>query len=259
MVSRLTSLISNPIRCIGTYHKTGTVWMSRVFRDVADAIDAEFVDLRETGGPTTRPDKNTLYLDDHSQFPSTFLRHRVRGIRIVRDPRDVVISGAHYHAKSAERWLHVGRPFFDGKTYAEMITSFDAMADRYLFEMDNVAADTISNMVDAKGDAAQRTFLEKNFRTMKYEKLIDDRQLREFRKVCRHLRLPFKKAAPAFIAHSLFANKDAVSGHGRSGKKQQWKSVFDQKLGRAFADRHQRALEVLGYEKDDSWVEGLKP
>ncbi len=259
MVSRLTNLISKPVRCIGTYHKTGTVWMSRVFRDVAETIGAGFIDLREAGGSKISPHKNTIYLDDHSQFPAAFLKQKVKGIRIIRDPRDVVISGAHYHAKSKEGWLHVGRPFFDGKTYAEMITGFDAMADRYLFEMDNVAADTISNMVDAKGDEAQRTFLEKNFRTVKYEKLIDDRELREFRKVCRYLKLPFKAAAPAFVNNSLFANKDAVSGHGRSGKKQQWKSVFDQKLGRAFADRHQHSLEVLGYEKDDSWVESLKP
>lgn len=258
MISQLVRLRPSPIRCIGTYHKTGTVWMQRVFRDVAAAIGSDFVDLREADAAAV-PQKNTIYLEDHAQFPAAFLTRKVRGFRIVRDPRDVVISGAHYHAKSKEAWLHEPKPFFDGKTYAEMINGFDAMADRYLFEMENVAADTIAGMTDAKGDKVQMQFLEQNFLTVKYEKLVEDEALVEFKKICRHLKLPIRKSAPAFLAHSLFANKDAVGRHGRSGKKQQWKTVFDQKLGRAFADRHQRSLEILGYETDDSWIESLKP
>ncbi|WP_286829103.1 sulfotransferase domain-containing protein [Kordiimonas sp. UBA4487] len=232
--------------------------MRRVFKDVAAAIGSDFVDLREADAAAV-PQKNTIYLEDHTHFPAPFLKRKVRGIRIVRDPRDVVISGAHYHARSSEAWLHEAKPFFDGKTYAEMINSFETITDRYRFEMDNAAADTIAAMTDAKGDKAQQQFLEQNFLTVKYEDLVEDTELTEFSKVCRHLKLPVRKAKSAFLKHSLFANKNAVGHHGRSGKKAQWKTVFDQKLGRAFADRHQRSLEILGYETDDSWIESLKP
>ncbi|MFC4346434.1 sulfotransferase domain-containing protein [Kordiimonas lipolytica] len=262
MLRRLADLIfpsEPPIRCVGTYHKTGTVWMRRVFKDIAKAAGAGFVDLRDVQDTAFEPDHGTIYLEDHTAFPEPFLTKKVRGIRIIRDPRDVVISGAHYHGKSVEPWLHEAKPFFDGKTYAEMINSFDAMVDRYRFEMDNVAADTIAAMTDAKGDSAQQAFLDRNFLTVRYEDLIEDTELAEFRKICRYLKLPFRIASPAFLKHSLFNNKNAVGGHGRSGKKQQWKTVFDQALGRAFAEKHQQSLEILGYEKDDSWIERLKP
>jgi len=262
MLRRLADLISPfepPIRCVGTYHKTGTVWMSRVFSEIAETIGGTFVDLRDVQDTSFEPDHGTIYLEDHTAFPEPFLTKKVRGIRIIRDPRDVVISGAHYHGKSSEPWLHHGQAEFGGKTYADMIKSFDAMEDRYRFEMDNVAADTIACMTTSRGNKALQRFLKKNFLTVKYENLIDDVELKEFRKICRRLKLPIKNAAPAFLNHSLFNNKDAVTGHGRSGKKQQWKSVFNQELGREFAEKHQRSLEILGYEKDDSWVEGLRP
>ncbi len=233
--------------------------MRRIFRKIAKILDYGFVDLSEMSGYDAAPEENTIYFQDHSFFPTSLHDQRVRGFRIIRDPRDVVISGAHYHAKSKEGWLHVGRPYFDGKSYAEMINGLPDMQDRYRFEMENVAAGTIAGMVDAKGDEALRHFLDQHFLTVRYEDLVEDTELKEFKKICRHLKIPFKAAAPIFLKHSLFSNKNAVSGHGRSGKKQQWKTVFNQQLGREFADRHQRSLEILGYEKDDSWVDTLQP
>jgi hypothetical protein len=42
---------------------------------------------------------------------------------MVRDPRDIVVSGYNYHLWSTEKFLHVPKPRFRGKTYQEHLNS----------------------------------------------------------------------------------------------------------------------------------------
>lgn len=44
---------------------------------------------------------------------------------------------------------------------------------------------------------------------------------------------------------------------GRSGEPEQWRTVFDRKLGETFLAQFGDALVKLGYEKDYSWLDSL--
>jgi hypothetical protein len=100
------------------HHKVGTVWFGGVLRHVAEVTGAPFARIQR-GGPT-----GTLgigfHLDPHSSLcadPATDLR----GSHMVRDPRDVVVSGYGYHLWSSEKWLHVPDPEYRGMSYQQRL------------------------------------------------------------------------------------------------------------------------------------------
>jgi hypothetical protein len=58
------------------------------------------------------------------------------------------------------------------------------------------------------------------------------------------------------VNNSLFGGlRNRTTLHIRSGKSQQWKNVFDQRLAREFLAEFGTALIDLGYESDDAWVD----
>lgn len=253
------SRAKTPIRCIGTYHKTGTVWMARVFKNIAKALDLPFIRIgREEHASVPEPGTTPIYFQTHSQFSASMLNWDVSGLRLVRDPRDVIISGAHYHCKSTEAWLHRPLERLGDRTYAETINRFDSNKEKYLFELENIGGLTARRMANSNGNEQLHCFIEQNFLTVKYEDLIDDRDLITFRTICAYLDLPFEESSKHFVARSLFGGAQANKVHVRSGKGEQWRQEFDRELAEAFAAEHQGTLEILGYEKDDSWVKEFK-
>jgi hypothetical protein len=62
-----------------------------------------------------------------------------------------------------------------------------------------------------------------------------------------------------FWNRSLFgAAAGSNRGHVRSGDVAQWKREFTPKLAQAFVYRFPDALQALGYEPDDRWIEQLE-
>ncbi len=244
----------HPIRCIGTYHKTGTVWMLDIFREIAALQGLEFYRI----GPDPKPApviKSPSFVFAHkSKFPNSLFNKKVRGIRIIRDPRDVVISAAHYHCHSDEPWLHEARDYLKGKTYAQAISELNTDIEKYRFELMHTSARVIAQMVDADGQQDLNNFVEKNFLTIRYEDLVVDGDLQEVKKICNFLRLPFKKVAPIFVKRSLFGEQSAGITHIRSGKPKQWMFRFTPEFAQEFAGAQQHSLEALGYESDKSWL-----
>ena len=61
-----------------------------------------------------------------------------------------------------------------------------------------------------------------------------------------------------FWEHSLFGKAPRANRrHARSGEAAQWKQEFTPELAQAFLDRFPDALQLLGYEEDDQWIESL--
>jgi len=257
MLQRLSSLFQSKtidLRCIGTYHKAGTVWLNGVFREVSEALDVSFVEVESDTDDKLIPDGQSIVFNHSSRFPDFMFLAPVRGVRIIRDPRDIVISGAHYHVRGAEAWLNIKQGVFGDRSYCEAINALTTVQERYRFEMRNTASYVIRQMVNADHNAALHHFVEKNFVTIRYENLINDHELVEVKNICDKLQFPLKKIAPIFVKNSLFGQKEIDSQHIRSGKTQQWKAEFDRQTAEEFAALHQEALEVLGYETNASWV-----
>lgn len=192
-----------------------------------------------------------IFLQEHSRFDLENAEG-YRGFHVVRDPRDVIVSGCFYHLKSTENWLHVKRDSFGGLTYQEKISSFSNLNDQILFEMENAAYRGIR-------DISSWDYQNSNFIEIKYEDLVEDVELRVFRGVFEFLgfrNAEMKSLLEIAYDNSLFSNKLQKTKHIRSGKAQQWKTLFTEQHRTRFVEIFGDVLVQLGYEEDnEQWLQ----
>jgi hypothetical protein len=245
---------------IATHHKTGTVWMSSIFRELAKHLTLPFNTFNPQNAPvvplvTRAPG---IIQDQHSRwFELNALSEQLASDRIfhlIRDPRDVIISGMHYHRVSKEAWLHQPDEKFGGLTYQQKLNSFSDDTARYLFEMSQLKA--IGRMLAWPGGRPDCF-------ECRYEDLIVDRSGDAFLPVIRHLGFDEAQSALALKIYQekhIFRDEGRESmdrDHVRSGAARQWPAVFDRTLATAFIDRFGDALVRLGYETDNAWADRL--
>jgi hypothetical protein len=230
---------------IGTHHKTGSAWFDSIFKSVCHYHSLVYY----KGRRANLPREFDIFMNEHSEFEFDSLPSPYRGIHVIRDPRDVIVSGCFYHQKSGEEWLHQPMDSFYGQTYQQKINSYTSLEDQILFEMEHVGARTIKAMTEWN---YSRSF----FCELKYEELIADTDLTLFYKVFLFLGFP-GSAIPSLLAiaynNSLFSGRVRKSLHVRSGDQQQWKKYFTQKHKQRFLALFGDALIALGYENDDNW------
>lgn len=236
-----------PLILVGTHHKTGTKWMLSLFEGFCDALG----DRLHGGTQQALPPSARVFFQDHSRFDFASLGRAHRGLHVIRDPRDVLISGARYHARSAESWLHQRRLGLWGRTYQEAIRRRRSLRDAVAFEMDHAGGATIREML--AWDRGRPEFFE-----AKYEDLVGDRDFSLFRRI-----LSFLGYEPADLPvlerivreRSLFfGGRVDDPSHVSDGRPEQWRGVFDDRLRRRFLARFGDALERLGYRADGEWA-----
>ena len=243
---------------VATHHKTGTVWMSTVFKAIARRLGAHYIDFWSQYGRLDRVLKPPFILLNHS---SIFARHAaalrredVRILHLIRDPRDVLISAMHYHKKADEPWLHETIPGNNQASYQQRLNSLATVHEQYLFELESATGSTIEAMLDWQYDRP-------NCWELRYEDLWSDRSLSVWRQAASFLGFEGAEldvSEKCFWEHSLFGQASRSSRrHARSGEAAQWKSEFTPELARAFQHRFPDALEMLGYEEDDGWIDRL--
>jgi hypothetical protein len=232
---------------IGTHHKTGTNWFINIFREICKCGKLAFF----AGDQDTLPTENDVFLQDHSYFTLNDLGKPFKGIHIIRDPRDVIISGCFYHQKSYEPWLHCRSKRFSGMTYSEKINSYSSLEDKIVFEMENAGSSTINDM-------RKWNYFDKHFYELKYEDLIADQDLFLFHEIFVFLGFTgYSLPVCLEIAYknSLFSGQLRKNSHIRSGKANQWQSFFTSRHKKRFVQLFDDTLVTFGYEKDNSWAE----
>jgi Sulfotransferase domain len=245
--------MKQPLIVVCTHHKTGSVWMANIFR----AIKRQEKLHLHAKAQVDLPPETDIFLQDHSKvdlkaLQTRFPKRGVRAVHVIRDPRDVVISGCFYHVKTVEKWANNPKKDYGGKSYKQAINSLATDHEKLLFEMDHAAGKTIREML-----AWDYTQKDLSFEA-RYEDLIADREMKLFRPMMGFLGFEGERLDMAlkFVAElSLFggaAGSDPAD-HIRSGESRQWVNVFTPELKAAFTERFPGALQRLGYEAGDSW------
>jgi hypothetical protein len=232
---------------VGTHHKCGTVWMIKIFRAICVRRSLVFYD----GEQRHLPRHYDVFFQDHSQFDFTTLVGPHRGLHLIRDPRDLIISAAFYHEVcTTERWLRRRRWAFYGRSYQTSLARLPSLEDKLLFEMMHSSGATIRDML-------AWNYANPNFYEAKYEDLIADVALRRFQDIFAFLRFPedqMDELLQIAFANSLFSGQvTAPPGHIRSGQPGQWRMFFTKTIHRRFLELFGDVLIRLGYERNDQW------
>lgn len=232
-----------PLLVVCTHHKTGTKWMKTVFSQISEQLELPLFIGEQQG----LPDSATFFLQDHSRVDPVELPY-FKGIHLIRDPRDQVVSACRYHLVSNERWLHEPKSSLDGKTYQQALRETPE-DERLEFEMIRSSKEDIAAM-------AQWNYAQSEFMELKYEDLIKDKDLVLFEQVFRHFQFPqsqMDQCLEIAYRNSLFSGLVDDSGHVLDGRTRQWPEHFSQRDKTLFKQRYGEVLIQLGYEKDMDW------
>ena len=257
---------------IGVHHKTGTVWMKHLHEAIGDRLGLPMIELvrppaSSASGPgavdpavlesTLEPIRGLrrgIVLDQHSVYTEIPRQiPRMRGVHVVRDPRDVLISATFYHLKSSERWLRRPMARFDGMTYQEKLSAARTVREALVFELGHQTQLAIAEMAAFPKLSTVPTIT--------YESLMGGEVLSAFEAMFKALGFSGRARRVALECaqrESILLNPARrESSHVRSGETRQWRRVFDRALGERFAAAAGPALVTLGYEPDDAWVGDL--
>jgi hypothetical protein len=248
MEPKMNQMISLPYKIlIGTHHKTGTAWLKSVFEEICRQYSLSFCACARNVVPDA---SCNVILNYHSAFDSNLTSSAYRGAHIIRDPRDVIISGCFYHQKSQEKWLYKPLEIIGGYTYHDKINSLGTLDDQLLLEMEVIGKITITDML--KWNYTNPSFFE-----LKYESLIKDTGLVIFSNLFSFLGFK-EESLPDLLCivrkNSLFSNQAIDKSHVRSGETEQWKKYFKSIHKQRFLELFDDALVQLGYENDNSWI-----
>ena len=223
--------------------------MNRVFSGIANLLNLRFCYLPQ--GFIFNAD---IYQASEQLFPEELTQHRFRGLHVIRDPRDVILSGMQYHLRSSEAWLHAPHPELSGVSYHDKLNSVER-DERLLLEMTLVGLNTTQSMLDWN-------YEDYRFFEARYEDLIEDRNGALFSEILNFFGFKGEilNIGVRAFQENLLSATDYVrpnDPHVLSGRPGRWQSEFTRKDAQHFLDIMGNCLIQLGYEPDDQWINKL--
>ncbi len=252
--------------CIGTHHKTGTVWMRKVWQHIAAEQNIPFMPIYRPRKMAAIPEKGPCILVNwNSAFPQQLMDHpEARFLHVIRDPRDVLLSGMRYHRIAGlrnEKALREPREDLGGLNYQEHLNALPNDSERLRFEMHNRHHETLTQM------------LAWNYRhphsvELNYEDMMEDEDCQVFRKALTKMDiagLDIEAAVKTYWDLALFGGLTdpktvaVPSAHIGSGKPTQWVTNLPAEIAEEYAAEYGNALKQLKYETSLKWVSACKP
>ena len=211
---------------VSTHHKAMTTYFRPVLRILSAALRLPYADVNfNPPPPGTR-----VFLSNQSFIDFDRLG-AYRGVHVMRDPRDMIVSGYHYHKWTHEVWVH--RLDENGESYQQKLNRLDKKAGLFL-EIDHFIY--IYRGILEKWDVDDPRILE-----VSYEALMGEGRTRLYGAIFAHLGLAGAELALAVELMRLFEagnRKRRPAGripgrapgrrqHLRSGSSNQWKDELD--------------------------------
>lgn len=240
---------------VGTQQKTGTVWMNEVFKLIATACDSRYsniskldkaADRKKVEDLAKKGSRSVVFFDNHSDFPPYLQKSATAGFRLIRDPRDMILSAIRYHERTEAPFANRPLAKFGGKTLREAILELSSLSDKISFEIEH----GVGKNIRALGE--QR--MEEHIFDVRYEDWIVDYQLTFSLDILKRLGFEGGDLLIALIIiweNSLFGRKGkGSSNHIHNGAPKQFSSMFSEMDHRTFEDSLGHTLDALGYREE---------
>ena len=260
-VRRLTRSPFDPVRgpallVHGAHHKVGTVWFQRILSTVAGFYGLRFAEVPASYGiappaPGVGSDIDIVVFDRANDFrPEDALGRAYRGSHLIRDPRDVVVSGYHYHLRTDEAWVRVPKERWGGLSYQAFLQSVDEH-DGVMAEIDRSARFSLADM--GRWSYGRPEILE-----LRYEDVVRDKggDVHPAPPVLR----PERRRRGAGDDHRQSVQptpaarrRAPLDRHVRSGEPGEWRRYFGDDHVARFKELTGDLVVRLGYEADSGW------
>lgn len=238
--------IPAPVVLHCTHHKAGWSWFRNILEAVAERYGLRYRNLLTEPGEGAEIAIGLGGVVDVDTFGD------VVGSHMIRDPRDVVVSGYHYHLWTTEAWALEPSPEHGGLSYQEHLRSVDT--EEGMNAEIRHALPVIEQMV--RWDYDDPRFLE-----LRYEDAIDE-PVSTYEAAFRHYGFAPDEAAACVALADRFSfhrvtgrriGEEREGSHLRSGRPGQWRDVFTPANAALFKELTGDALVALGYESDMGW------
>jgi len=233
-----------------SHHKAGTMWFRRVLWTLSSSYGLRFQSCVDE--PVARRTDFAFFRAAPHFHREDLAGRTFRGSHLIRDPRDIVVSGYFYHLWTEEKWARQpdGRSW-GGLSYQEYLNSVDP-TQGLLAEIERAAGSTLADM--AAWDYEQPEFLE-----LRYEDVITDEPTM-FRRLFDFYGFDDKAIAEGLaVVEKVSIHSGGPDGlqkprrHVRSGKTAQWRQHFGAEHVALFKELTGGLLVDLGYESDSEW------
>jgi hypothetical protein len=258
------------------YHKVATLLMLRTFDEVCHAFDWRFAPVY--GKCESVPTDADVLLFFHSMVDLHRVNTPYTGMHIIRDPRDIIVSGYLYHMRCDEKWcvnenLDTSEPVhfpqvprsqeyrpnewkqeylrsLNNKSYQQNLQAL-SQRDGLLFEMQHYGGWTVKSMTG--WNYHNPRILELRFETLMAEYDAT------FLKLFRHFGFSEEQTTRAMhIARKRDMGRmsDAqIEAHPHITSRQhtKWQNYFEDVHKETFKTMFGDVLIELGYETDNNW------
>ncbi|MCI2401144.1 sulfotransferase domain-containing protein [Aliiroseovarius subalbicans] len=210
-----------PVLFVATHHKVMTTYFTAVLRLLGAGVNLPYQKVHvEQPAPTSR-----LVLSMHGKLDLPALG-AYRGVHVMRDPRDMIVSGYHYHKWTHEAWVH--RPDDNGQTYQQKLNEADKYHGLFL-EIDHFIffyRDTLMHWNIADPDVLE----------VAYGDLMGPDRDQLYHMIFEHLGFEGRQLALGVDLMRLFEAKNrtgrrkgevSAKSHLRSGKSGQWRDELE--------------------------------
>lgn len=249
--------IQDRIRVQCGYHKCLTMYFRRVSKKIAmwnNPLKGEFRHFfhRLDEFHQDCGQYNICSISGHSLDLDSF--DDIKAVHIIRDPRDMVISGYFYHKRAGEPWCNYVNPTDDDWSIV------NARVPSTL-PVDISFADYLNGVSVEEGIAAEIEFRRNHFESMmkwstddprvmtvKYEEILGN-EAKTLKQIYDFYGFPFHTKMAAAIYGHRYSAKSArrLSTHIRNPNQGQWKELFTPKLKDMFDEKYGGLLEKYGY------------
>ena len=248
-----------------THHKCGTIWMKKIILGLSRILNVPVFGVWSDRYLKELPESGDVFLVNWEGYvpEALWTSKEYKSVHLIRDPRDVLLSGCQYHhfaPQKGEKFLHEDRDDLGGMSYQNYLCSLESYEDKLTFEMNEKHHSTLNEMLKFPRDKEQCLLF-------RYENLLVDREMVQFEEILSHWDIPrshYAAAKQIIWNASLFGSladpklrRGRMEAHILSGDRARWKKELPRSVGKSYAERFGPALRTLGYEKDDTWVDGL--